>query len=104
MLYQRLGWEVPFNELVYWARGLPNPGAVNLETDHLGRLTRLQQGIWAVEYLDYRDIEGLQLPSKLNITALPGKLEVYNDKNEYLGDDLRVKVILKRWWNLEFDS
>ncbi len=100
VLYQRLGWHVPFAELVMWSRGLPNEGATEIKIDSSGRLKSLKQGIWFVEYQEYREVNNLVLPRKLVITSLPGKMEIYDDDGNYIGDELSVKVILKRWWNI----
>ena len=43
------------------------------------------------------------LPSKIAVSAIPGTMEVYSDRGEYLGDQLNVKVILKRWWEIDVD-
>ena len=108
VLYTRLGWQVPFDYLSDWARGLPGKGASDLKWDNLGRLVHLVQDNWKVEYLDYRSvsspIEGLTLPARLIVSALPGTMEIYSDKGEYLGDELNVKVILKRWWGIETEG
>ena len=109
VLYQRLGWQVPFNELQYWARGIPNETASKIKIDRLGRLKSLEQGNWMVEYQDYRKISvvsdgetlELEMPRKLLVSALPGTMEIYTDDGEYIGDELSVKIILKRWWNIQ---
>ncbi|MEM7196296.1 MAG: lipoprotein insertase outer membrane protein LolB [Pseudomonadota bacterium] len=108
VLYQRLGWQVPFNEMVYWGRGIPSDGASDIEIDSNGRLKKLKQGNWQVEYQDYRPVVALAddqpvdliLPRKLTISAIPGTMEIYDDDGKYIGDDLSVKVILKRWWDI----
>jgi len=104
VLYQRLGWKVPFGELVMWSRGLPNPGAKNLEFDQNGFLTSLDEGTWHVSYQEYQIIDNFTLPRKLTITARPGTMEFYDDDGKYLGDDLNVKVVLKRWWDINAHS
>jgi outer membrane lipoprotein LolB len=108
VLYTRLGWQVPFDYLSDWARGLPGEGASDLKWDNKGRLVHLIKDNWKVEYLDYRavtsPVEGLTLPAKLIVSALPGTMEIYSDKGEYLGDELNVKVILKRWWGIEIED
>jgi outer membrane biogenesis lipoprotein LolB len=83
-----------------WSRGLPNEGATEIKIDSSGRLKSLKQGIWFVEYQEYREVNNLVLPRKLVITSLPGKMEIYDDDGNYIGDELSVKVILKRWWNI----
>jgi outer membrane lipoprotein LolB len=101
VLFQRLGWHIPFEELILWSRGLPNEGATDIMVDDSGRLLSLNQGIWHVEYLEHRTTNNYTLPRKLTISSLPGKLEVYDDDGNYLGDQFTVKVIFKRWWDIK---
>ena len=111
VLYERLGWQVPFEELQYWARGIPSDygpngddlhgAAVDITLDNSGRLKTLKQGNWLVEYQDYKTVNQLDLPRKFLITAVPGSMEIYSDDGEYIGDELSVKMILKRWWDVQ---
>ena len=106
VLYERLGWQVPFNQLVHWVRGLPSEGDADISLNDQGRITNLIQDNWQVEYQIYKplrlDDRSLTLPTKLTISAVPGTIEIYSDKGEYLGDQLSVKVILKRWSDIDF--
>ena len=100
VLEARLGWHVPFDELVDWSRGLTGDNATRITIDPQGRLKSFEQGIWRVEYQEYRTTNNLVLPRKLQITSLPGNLEIYDDDGNYIGDELSVKVILKRWLDI----
>lgn len=101
VLYERLGWHVPFNQLVHWARGLPDGSAHSRTLNDDGRLRSLTQDNWDITYQAYKQVAGApvetMLPTRLNISAVPGTIEIYSDKGEYLGDQLSVKVILQRW-------
>ena len=105
VLYKRLGWHVPFDQLAYWARGLPSEGKFEKLIGDRGQLSRLIQGNWDVDYQTYKFVVTKQqtynLPAKLVISALPGTIEVYSKSGKYIGDELDVKVILKRWWNVK---
>ena len=107
VLYRRLGWQVPFDHLSDWARGLAGPDATDVIIDAEGRLKRLVQDNWQVEYQSYRQVDSsipdLKLPSRIAVSAIPGTMEVYSDRGEYLGDQLNVKVILKKWWEIDVD-
>ncbi len=105
-LYQRLGWRVPFAQLHNWVRGLPAeraPGeqAPQITLDTAGRLRTLQQSRWLVEYQQYQTIHQLELPHTLSLVSQPGDLEVYSRHGEYIGDSLSVKIILRRWQDLQ---
>lgn len=109
VLYERLGWQVPFEQLRYWVRGIPGEGVTDttavgkITVDHAGRLKTLEQGNWRVAYQDYSTVNGLPLPRKLTVTAAPGSMEIYGRDGEYLGDQLRITIILKRWRDIQFD-
>ena len=101
VLFMRLGWQVPFEELIMWSRGLPDQHAFDIKIDEAGLLKSLKQDSWQVEYQEYRKVNEFILPRKLTITSLPGSIEIYDDDGNYIGDELRVKVILKRWWEVK---
>ncbi len=69
------GLEVPVRALRDWVIGRPVPGeAAVLSADAQGRLTRLEQAGWVVEYTAYDDVAGVALPSR--IRASRGELQV----------------------------
>ena len=52
LLEQAVGARLPVTGLRYWIRGLPEPGpSPTLQTDAEGRLTRLEQNGWIIEYV-----------------------------------------------------
>ena len=75
LLYQQLGWQLPLHSLRYWVRGVPEPehslnsdretDAPLLAFDELGRLSRLNQAQWQIEYPAYRQVNGVMLPKKV---------------------------------------
>jgi outer membrane lipoprotein LolB len=83
-LMQRvLGWSLPVSGLRYWVLGVPDPegSRPRLELDEAGRLSRLTQDGWAVEYRRYEPGTRVDLPSKLVLSRA----------------DLRVRLIVKDW-------
>ncbi|MYB34154.1 MAG: outer membrane lipoprotein LolB [Gammaproteobacteria bacterium] len=97
VLYERLGWHVPFDELAWWSRGLPNVDSTEIEIDEDGLLKRLHHGIWEVEYLEYSRVDSFLLPKRLEIISEPGALKTYDRKGNYIGDQLRLIVVISRW-------
>jgi len=84
LLFQQLGWRLPLNSLRYWVRGVPVPASEKaplLAFDEEGRLARLQQFQWQIEYPAYRQAGGLMLPRK-----------VYLENRE-----LSVRLVIDRW-------
>lgn len=84
LLYQQTGVKMPVNSLRYWVRGLPTPVQEKQPTlDARGRLAKLMQQRWQVEYARYIAVSGMDLPKK-----------VFIDKPE---DEINVKVVIDRW-------
>lgn len=77
------GWSVPLTGLIYWIRGLPEPGTKTdaLSLDEQGRITDLSQSGWRVTYSSYNNTGGLELPDKISLE---------NDK-------LKVRLVIKHW-------
>ncbi|MEK7191642.1 MAG: lipoprotein insertase outer membrane protein LolB [Pseudomonadota bacterium] len=66
LLVETTGWDVPFDDMDWWVRGLPAPGAkAEQELDEDGRLKTLTQFGWEVEFLEYGRYGAYELPSKL---------------------------------------
>lgn len=78
-----LGWSLPVSGLRYWVLGVPDPegSTPQLELDAAGRLSRLTQDGWAVEYRRYEPHTDMDLPAKLVLSR----------------SDLRVRLVVKDW-------
>ena len=83
LLEQSLGTRLPVTGLRYWIRGLPQPDAAiaQQQTDSQGRLIRLEQSGWIIEYSSYTPVGTLQLPER--ITAYR--------------PDLSIKLLIEQW-------
>ena len=83
-LAQRLlGWPLPAGGLVYWLRGLPDPGlpVARAEYGEGGMLLALSQAGWEIRFSGYAPVNGIYLP---------GQLEARHG-------DYRVTLVVKRW-------
>jgi outer membrane lipoprotein LolB len=84
LLEQAVGARLPVNGLRYWIRGLPEPGAApTLQVDADGRLIRLEQNGWTIEYPAY-------------VYAAPLSLEL-PERIVARRQDLSVKLIIEDW-------
>lgn len=82
LLERAVGMRIPVTGLVYWVRGLPDPQRQSvLAGDAQGRLTRLEQGDWVVEYPRY---------ARVGVLDLPAQIRAYRG-------DLRVQVAVQDW-------
>jgi outer membrane lipoprotein LolB len=79
-----LGWDLPLTGLEYWVVGQPAPGSrvQRIERDpSSGRVTRLVQDGWSIEYRRYLDTEWGALPGLINV--------------EY--GSLQIRLAVDRW-------
>ena len=75
---------IPVSSIQYWLRGLPDPDlAIEDERREAAELQYLQQGDWQISYASYRDVGGLNMPTRM---ALKVPLT-----------DFSLRVILREW-------
>ncbi len=76
-----LGWELPLARLQHWVRGAPMPGVAtqNIERDDSGRLIKLTQDGWRVEYVYYPAPEQDGQPRRLEISSGDNKIRLVID-------------------------
>ena len=85
LVQQQLGWRLPLGGLPDWALGRPTRRLVNeVEWDGIGRITRLKQDHWEIEYLEYMESAGYRLPRKINLHS----------------DRLSLRLVIERWGEL----
>ena len=97
VLFNALAWSVPFTEMGYWVRGLPAPGKHDgIGLDYSGRARHLTQRGWQIEYLEYRTFQGMELPNRIVIRALPGTVTL--DRSDPISaDPISVKLVIGSW-------
>ena len=76
LLYRQFGWKVPVASLRYWVLGLPAPGDAVEALDEYGRLSRLQQSGWEIEFLDYEAQQGVELPRRVFVSNHQAKVRL----------------------------
>lgn len=81
-LLHRYGWTIPVASLRYWALGIPDPARpATTDFDDDGRLVRLQQNTWTVEFPRYQEGGGQPMPRILTAT----------------NPDTRVRMVIDHW-------
>lgn len=80
LLQREVGWSLPLDDLVAWARGARGKGAAQVEFDPEGRPARIEQHGWVVEYRAWGGGDPV-LPRK--VFAASG--------------ERRVRLIVERW-------
>ncbi len=97
VLYETTGWRIPLEDLKYWVVGLPVPDLPrDLRLDAWGRLQTLRQGGWEVRFLEYDELETLELPSRIYLNAIPSELPHAPDAPPG-GDKVEVRLVIKEW-------
>lgn len=82
---EHLGWRLPLTGLPDWALGRPaNRLVEELQWDSIGRITKLKQDGWEIEYPEYMEASGYRLPKKINLKS----------KN------LTLKLVIESWGEL----
>lgn len=84
LLFEATGWEIPVNALGDWVRGLPAASLppAEMEFDAEGRLSRLEQGGWAIDY------RWPETPSAER--ALPQRVDAVKG-------EAKVKLVVDEW-------
>lgn len=86
LLQDTIGVRIPVSGLMYWVRGVPDPAQPSeLAGDEQGRLTRLEQGGWVIDYPAYGQVAALELPTRIQAQR----------------DQIKVKLVIEQW-NLDF--
>ncbi len=81
-LQERLGFDLPLDELRFWLLGVPNPDEPSeLTRNPEDRAQRLTQAGWMLDYDRYLSVDG---------DALPGRVVMSRD-------EVRVKIAVDHW-------
>lgn len=80
LLREALGWSVPFEAMHAWLLGLPATRDDAYSLDAEGRLKRMHSNGWRIEYQRYIVINGVSLPSKMELTHMDLSLRLVVDQ------------------------
>ena len=81
-LEERLGFELPLDNLRFWLLGIPNPAApFDLTRNAQDRVQHLAQAGWSIDYDQYRPAGGDVLPARVVLSRA----------------DARVRIVVDRW-------
>ena len=87
LLEKQLGWRLPVSGLRYWVLGLSDPGMPleHQELDDQGRLIRIRQSGWDIEFRRYAPGGRVDLPDKLFLN------------NSGAEPHLEVRMVVENW-------
>lgn len=80
LLPQMLGVNAPADHLDEWLQARPAPGARVIETDALGRPTRISDSGWLIDYPAYVDDTAEAMPRRIDATWGEVRLRVVADR------------------------
>jgi len=82
LLQRETGWALPVSGFTDWIRGLPVAGVPAQKIyDANNRLSVLKQRGWTVQYLQYQNHSGIDLPDKMTLTT----------------PTLALKIVIRDW-------
>lgn len=82
LLKEKLGFSIPLRSLRYWVLGVSAPGEASVEMEQYpdGRLKRLKQAEWSLDYERYRLWDRFMLPQKMLIQGRTLRLKLFADE------------------------
>lgn len=81
-IQQLTGWKIPINALPDWIRGLPHAPSAHFTWDEHGRLARLEDEGWTINYEHYAFVDHrVFLPTQITLQQA----------------DVHLKIILEQW-------
>jgi len=79
---REFGWSLPVRSMRFWVLGVSDPATAAEEVvDEQGKLVRLNQEGWAIQYDDYEAAAGALLPRKIVME----------------NGDVRIRLVADRW-------
>jgi len=70
LLYRATGWIVPVSSLNAWMAGRPVGDTARTTLDRYGRLERMTEAGWRIEYQEYQQVGRWELPRKMKLSQL----------------------------------
>ncbi len=82
LLQEQLGWEVPVTGLRSWVAGIPTLGDITSKSlDEKGRLQRLDQQGWSIDYARYARVQDIDMPGRVRLKR----------------GDISIRLVIDRW-------
>ena len=97
VLFQRVGWLIPFDDLQQWIIGQPQLDEIFDKQYENNRLTGFNQAGWQVRYDKFEKFSGVLIPTKITLNALDSYIEELSDNSRRQIENARVRIIMKNF-------
>jgi len=98
VLFENIGWLVPFDAINHWITGKPKPGSeVDDQQFDGGNLIGFKQQGWQVEYSRFKTFSERTIPAKMTILASPDYLDQLSQNLKKDISKVSVKLIIKEF-------
>lgn len=93
-LQKQMGWDLPVSQLRYWILGSTKPQQ-NIVLDQSTNLPTLRKvSGWKIEYLQYKIVQKLALPKRIDMEKGDIKIRLIIDNWEFLAPLPKVSVLV----------
>ncbi len=98
VLFENVGWLVPFEAINYWITGKPDPNnTVSNQQFEGDSLIGFEQSSWQVDYQNFKSFGTITIPTKITIQATPDYLEQLSQDLNKTVSKVTVKLIVKEF-------
>lgn len=97
VLFQRVGWLIPFDKLQQWLIGSPQLDAISDQHYEQDRLVKFSQAGWQVSYDKFEILSGISTPSKITLNAVDTYLHELSTNAGRQIENARVKIVIKQF-------
>ncbi len=95
VLFQRIGWLIPFDKMQRWIVGQPEYDTISDLQYQDNRLIKFTQAGWRISYDKFEEFSGIFVPAKITLTASNGYLDELSDQAGRRIENARVKIVIK---------
>ena len=97
VLFQRVGWLIPFDYLQLWLIGRPQLDAISDQHYEQDRLVKFSQAGWQVSYNKFETFSGIDSPTKITLNAADTYLDELSSNAGREIENARVKIVIKQF-------
>lgn len=97
VLFQRVGWLIPFDKLQQWLIGRPQLDDISAQHYEQGRLVKFVQAGWQVSYEKFEVFSGIDRPAKITLNAIDSYLDELSSNAGRAVENARVKIVIKQF-------